>query len=111
MDIRLKETPFEFGGKRFLLRCNMNVLADVQEAFGGEIIKALSDKSTLKSIFAFLSAMLNDYADEQGWAERYTAREVGRALATSELSHVTEIVMELVSDAMKPENTEEAEKN
>ena len=31
MDIRLETMPFELDGKTYQLRCNMNVLADVQE--------------------------------------------------------------------------------
>lgn len=77
-DIRLEEVPFELDGKTYMLRCNMNVLADVQEAYDGDFSKALSEKSTLKSTLTFLAAMLNDYADEMGWSERFTARQLGR---------------------------------
>ena len=79
-DIRLEEIPFELDGKTYLLRCNMNVLADVQNAFGGTISGALSGENPLQSVLEFLAAMLNDYADEQGWPERYTAKQIGRKL-------------------------------
>jgi len=79
-DIRLESIPFEYDGKTFLLRCNMNVLADVQEAFGGTISDALNGRKPTRSVIEFLTAMLNDYADEQGWPERYTAKAVGRSL-------------------------------
>ena len=106
MDIRLKKIPFEFDGKTYQLCCNNNVLADVQEAYGGEIRPALSGGGTLKSVLTFLAAMLNDYADEQGWEERYTAKQVGRILLPSELEAAGTIVMELVVDAMKSGETE-----
>lgn len=77
-DIRLEELPFELDGKTYKLRCNMNVLADVQEAFDGDFTAALSGKNTLKSTLIFLAAMLNDYADDMGWEERFTARQLGR---------------------------------
>lgn len=77
-DIRLEEMPFELDGKTYKLRCNMNVLADVQEAFDGDFTEALSEKNTLKSTLIFLAAMLNDYADDMGWEERFTARQLGR---------------------------------
>lgn len=77
-DIRLKETPFELDGKTYLLRCNMNVLADVQEAVGGDLGAALDPKSALKNSLIWLAAMLNDYADEQGWPERFTPAALGR---------------------------------
>ena len=66
-DLRLESMPFEFEGRRYLLRCNMNVLADVQEMNGGEISPALNGKRAHKSALQFLAAMMNDYADEQGW--------------------------------------------
>ncbi len=108
MDIRLKKIPFEFDGKTFELCCNNNVLAEVQEVYGGTISTALRGKGTLKSIFTFLAAMLNDYADEQGWPERYTAKQVGRAILPREDEAVTAIVMELVVDSVK---SGEPEKN
>mgnify|MGYP003306883232 CR=1 FL=1 len=80
IDIRLEEIPFEFDGKTYKMRCNMNVLADVQEACGGNIGDALRSGNTLKSVLLFAAAMLNDYADEQGWPERFTAKQLGRKL-------------------------------
>lgn len=74
----MEELPFEFDGKLFQLRCNMNVLADVQERFDGSIMEALSGGNPMQSVLEFTAAMLNDYADEQGWPERYTAKGVGR---------------------------------
>ena len=66
-DIRLKEIPFVFEGRTYILRCNMNVLADVQAAYGGDLSPALSGRGTMRSVMEFLAAMMNDYADEQGW--------------------------------------------
>lgn len=45
IDMRLERVPFEFDGHTFQLCCNMNVLADVQEAFDGKISEALSGKA------------------------------------------------------------------
>lgn len=42
IDMRLERVPFEFDGRIYQLCCNMNVLADVQEAFDGKISEALS---------------------------------------------------------------------
>ena len=67
MDLRLESMPFVFEGRTYQLRCNMNVLADVQEMNGGAISPALNGKRGQKSALQFLSAMMNDYADEQGW--------------------------------------------
>jgi len=99
-DIRLKELPFEVDGKTYLLRCNMNVLADVQESYGGDIGEALEGDSPLKSVTVFLAAMLNDYADEQGWPERWTPKSVGRKFQLPEIPK-TEI-MRLVTQSIIP---------
>ena len=100
-DIRLEEIPFELDGKTYQLRCNMNVLADVQAAYGGTISGALSGENPTQSVLEFLAAMLNDYADEQGWPERYTARDVGRKLAKNMLP--TTEIMGLVTRSIVPD--------
>ena len=99
-DIRLEEIPFEFDGKVYMLRCNMNVLADVQEAFGGSMEEAFNADNPMIGVREFLTAMLNDYADEQGWPERWTARQVGRKLSPRQVP--TRDVMGLVSRAVAP---------
>lgn len=106
MDIRLEEMRFEVGGKTYLLRCNMNVLADVQEAYGGDFASALDGKGTMRSTLVFLAAMLNDYADEMGWEERFTAKSLGRMFKINELP-VSEI-MGLVIRAITPEQSGES---
>ena len=99
-DIRLEELPFEFEGRTYLLRCNMNVLADVQESYGGTISDALSGADPSRSVLEFLAAMLNDYADEQGWPERHSVRSLGRRFAMNMLP--TAEVMSLVVRSMRP---------
>ena len=83
MDIRIQTMPFEFDGKHYELRCNMNVFADVQEEYNGNLLAALRNPGSLKASMTFLSAMLNDYAEDQGWPERYTAKTLGRKLGGS----------------------------
>ena len=104
-DIRLEGKPFEIDGKTYILRCNMNVLADVQEAYNGDFTEALSEKNTLRSSLCFLAAMLNDYADEQGWQERYTAKQLGRRYKRFDLP--LEDIMGVVVRAVTPEIAEE----
>lgn len=106
MDIRLEQMPFDLNGKTYLLRCNMNVLADVQEEYNGDFVAALNG-STMKSALAFLAAMLNDYADEKGWEERFTPRQLGRQFKLSDLP--IEKIMGLVVRSITPEGAEEAE--
>ena len=99
-DIRLEELPFEFNGKTYLLRCNMNVLADVQEESGGTIGGVFSGDNPTKSVLLFVAVMMNDYAEEMGWPERYTPRDVGRKLTPGMLP-VSEI-MGLVTRSIAP---------
>ena len=80
MDIRLQTMPFEFNGKTYELCCNINVLADVQEAYNGSLMAALRNPNSIKASTTFLCAMLNDCAETKGWPERYTVRQVGRML-------------------------------
>lgn len=99
-DIRLEDTPFEFNGKTYLLRCNMNVLADVQDVYGGKIGEAMNGENPTKSVMEFLAAMMNDYADEMGWPERYTGRKIGRKLSPNAIRGLD--IMGLVTRAIAP---------
>lgn len=108
-DVRLKTAEYEFQGKKYTLRCNMNVLADVQEAFGGNMQEALSEKSSLRACLTFLASMLNDYADEMGLEERFTSRQVGRILAPWQLKGLEGVVFPLVTAALRDEECQEEE--
>lgn len=101
--------PFELDGKTYKLRCNMNVLADVQEAYNGDLFEALSGKNTFKSLLHFLAAMLNDYADEMGWEERYTAKQLGRKY--SKLNLPMDKIMSIVVRAVVPDEAPEDQGN
>lgn len=120
MDLRQKELPFVFEGRTYKLRCNMNVLADVQEASGGRISASLSGKAKLKNSLMYLAAMMTDYADEQGWTDEngmpltFTWRTLGRVLRPEEVPQAE--ILRLVLDALTPpksgdagENTEQPE--
>ena len=104
--VKMKEIPFELDGKRYKLRCNMNVLADVQEAYDGDFMESLNSRQSMKSVLEFLAAMLNDYADEMGWPERFTAKQLGRKLYQDEIPGVQ--IMSLVTEAVLPRKREEA---
>ena len=104
--VKMKEVQFELDGKRYKLRCNMNVLADVQEAYDGDFMESLNSRQSMKSVLEFLAAMLNDYADEMGWPERFTAKQLGRKLHQDEVPGVQ--IMSLVTEAVLPRKREEA---
>jgi hypothetical protein len=106
-DVRMREIRYELDGKQYRLRCNMNVLADVQEAYDGDFMESLNSKSSMKGILEFLAAMLNDYADEMNWPERFTAKQLGRKLRREEIPGVE--IMALVTEAVLPRKKEEAD--
>lgn len=98
--VKMREIPFELDGKRYMLRCNMNVLADVQEEYDGDFMESLNGKKAMKGILVFLAAMLNDFADEMGWPERFTAKQLGRRLHQEEVPGMK--IMALVTEAVLP---------
>lgn len=115
MDIRQKTLPFVFEGRTYKLRCNMNVLADVQEASGGKISTSLSGKAGLKSSLMYLAAMMTDYADEQNWTDddgmplTFTWRALGRVLRPKDVSQAE--ILSLVLDALTPPKSGDAGEN
>ena len=104
-DIRLEEVPFEIGGKKYKLRFNMNVLADVQEAYGGNIGAAIRADNPSRTVLILLAAMLNDYADEQGWDEHWTEKKVGRCFGSFQ-DLPAQTVMGLLKRALTPPDSE-----
>lgn len=107
-NVRLKEFPFEFNGKTYKLRCNFNVLADIEEEFG--YIPNLNGKGMLKKIAVILTAMMNEYASSQGWEEHFTSKEVGRVIMPEDIP--VQQIAELFIDALyKKGKKEEDSKN
>lgn len=120
MDIRQKTLPFVFEGRTYKLTCNMNVLADVQEASGGTISTAFDGKRGMKNALMFLAAMMTDYADEMDWRDssgyplEFTWRALGRVLRPEAVPAAK--IFSLVIDALTPpksgdvgENTQQPE--
>ena len=105
--IRLEEKPFELEGKRYLLRCNMAVLETIEEQYGN--LDALMEASVRESSLALLAAMLNDYAEEQGWDETWTPAQLKRRISFAMLMELDLVSMlfRSLSPARK-ENTPEA---
>ena len=101
MSLRLEELPYEFEGKTYMLRCNMAVLEEIQEAHGGDLGAALDPQKAVRSAVEFLTAMINDYADEQGWPERFTRKQVARRISFGEMaSGLTAEIMAMVMRSM-----------
>jgi len=112
-DIRLKTAAWRYADREFVLRCNMNVLADVQSIYGD--LSSAFEGGMMRSVLDFLAAMMNDYAESQNWQIRYTGRELGRDLSWQEFQQVQELVMDLVTSAISSGDEEapdeEASKN
>lgn len=102
MSLRLEEIPYEFEGKTYMLRANMAVLEAIQEAHGGNLDEVMESANPIGSVMEFLAAMLNDYADEQGWPERFTKKQVARKFSMADLtkSGLVSKVMGLVIRSM-----------
>ena len=105
-DIRLKKVQYEFGGETVELVCNMNVLADVEEAFGS-IGKALGPGHNLRTSLTFLTAMLNEWEDVNGRPKRYTVESVGRLFPPDRRDDLGEIIMPLAAASFAKEDAKQ----
>lgn len=118
---KLKTVDFEHEGRVYRLTCNMNVLADVQEAYDGKLLKALNQTGGYKSTITFLAAMLTEAADSQSVADesglplRFRPREIGRTLSVQEVNEIGHRIWPLIEAAVlgdgETNEPGEAEKN
>ena len=99
-DLRIHEKQFEINGKAYILRCNFNVLADMQAYHNGDLMSAINSPATLHTAKEFIAFMLNDYAAEMKWPERYTPFELGRLLGPD--PSMVDEVMEILRDVVYP---------
>lgn len=103
-DIRLKTADVTVGGRTYKICCNMNVLADVQEMYDGNMSKALED-TTANGMRNFLTAMVNDARDSLGEGP-LTAKQVGREIS---FSNAKKTVMPLILAAFVPSENKQQE--
>lgn len=101
----------------------MNVLADVQDEYNGNLVQALNAVHGIKSTLVFLAAMLNDAADTQGITDenglplRFTSKQLGRKLTMHQTIEAGTQIYPLIQAAVEPpeeeagEKTSEGEKN
>ena len=100
VDVRPKTVDITLRGKTYRLVCNMNVLADVQAQNDGNLSGLIRSRETLHSTLQFLSAMVNEAADINGWPERYTAKELGRELSWAQFKELSVQIKALVTAAI-----------
>ena len=107
--IRLEEKPFELEGKRYILRCNMAVLEAIEELHGD--FDAVMKLPVRTASFELLQLMLNDYADEQGMDEQWTAARLKRRVSYAMLMELDLIGMlfRAISPARKDNATDQGE--
>lgn len=118
-----KTVDYELDGRKYRLMCNMNVLADVQDEYNGNLVQALNAVHGLKSTLVFLAAMLTDAADTQGITDenglplRFTSKQMGRKLTMHQTLEAGARIYPMIQAAVTPpeeelgEKTSEDEKN
>ena len=98
MDMRLKELAIWLDGQRYVLRCNMNVLAELQEACGG-LGSLLESKMGLRSFNRLVA----------GLDVRYTDKDIGRKLGWKDFQRYKDDVFALFIAAISGEGGEDTE--
>ena len=105
MKSRIKEfkdptVPIIINGREHKIKFSLNVMADIQEAYGdlekmGVVLDEKNNPAFLKDLRKILFFFLNDClaSDE----EPYTEREVGRMLEIGNLAEVTQGIMKAMS--------------
>ena len=107
---KLNTVDYELEGRVYRLSCNMNVLADVQDEYGGNLLRALNKVHGLKSTLAFLAAMLTDAADTQGIIDenglplRFTSKQLGRKLTMHQTLEAGTRIYPLIQAAVVEKN-------
>ncbi len=104
--LRLEEKPVEFEGRTYILRCNMAVLDALQEAHGGDFAEVMQ-LSPQQAAPEILAAMLNDYAEDMGWEERWTRRQVAKRVSYAQMLELD--VLGLFTRGLVPATAQDAQ--
>ena len=107
MTIKLEEKTCELGGETYVLHANMSVLDRVQEMHGGDIADLLNTKQN-DAAAEILTAMLNDWCEDQGREEEWTPRKVKKYFSVAMLQDLD--VIGMFFRAMPPAAMAEKEK-
>ena len=100
MSLRLEEKRIEVEGKIYCLRCNMAVLDALEASYGS--FQAVMDLPVREGQAAILAAMLNDYAEDMGWDQTWTARKIKKIFPYAGLLELD--IMGLFTRAVVPED-------
>lgn len=107
MTIQLEEKKLELDGKTYTLHVNMCVLDRVQEAHNGNL-KKLMDQSVNSVSTEVMACMLNDWAEDMGWDERWSEKDVKKRFSLAALKELD--VFGMFIRAITPSNVYTAEK-
>ena len=105
MSIQLEEKRREICGKSYVLHVNMSVLERVVEKYGGDVDKLMATRKN-EAMAEILAAMLNDYAEDQGWDQDWTPKKVKKYFSVAMLLDLD--VLGMFFRAMTPPNTDNA---
>lgn len=104
--IRLEKKQLEFDGRVWELRCNMAVLEALQSSVGGDF-GAVMKLPVMQAPAEILAAMLNDYAEDMGWPERYTAKQIAKMVPFASMRELD--VVGMLTRAIIPAGAKPAE--
>ena len=107
MTIQLEEKKLELDGKTYTLHVNMCVLDRVQEAHNGNL-KELMDQSVNSVSTEVMACMLNDWAEDMGWDEHWSDKDVKKRFSLAALKELD--VFGMFIRAITPSNVYTAEK-
>lgn len=107
MTIKLEEKTIELGGKLYVLHANMSVLERVQEYHDGELGQFMKTNANVAKA-EILSAMLNDWSEDQGWEQDWTPKKVKKYFTVAMLNDLD--VVGMFFRAMTPAAMAEKEK-
>lgn len=105
--IKLEEKSIELNGRTYVLRVNMSVLDRIQEECGGKINDLLK-KSMFDGNAITMAAMLNDWAEDQGWEQDWTAKKVKKTFTATMMNMLD--VTGMFFRALSPETPAETPK-
>ena len=114
-NVKEKTVPFEFDGKTFRLKFNLNVIAEIQEKY--EDLDSFFEKmSKVGDMLWLLCLLINQDVKKHNknstekWGY-YTAEQIGEAFGMSDIKTLSSLIADVIMNAMPSKDTEEDEKN
>lgn len=114
-NVKEKTVPFEFDGKTFQLKFNLNVIAEIQEKYEDldsffEKIAKVGDMLWLLCLLINQDVKKHNKSSTEKW-EYYTVEQIGEVFGISDIKTLSSLIADAVMNAMPSKDTEENEKN